>query len=664
MGEAGDMKEIFSWSSRFETGLKEVDQQHSKLVQLINQLALLSAERAEQPRLLSLLDELQDYTGYHFSTEETLMQQYALEPETTAAHLRAHESLREQIRIVRSVAEGAESQAATAIGRLLPFLTKWLIFHVLGTDMRMAHEIIALQQGQSPEQARQQSLASQTESLVIVLDALNELNDNLTRRSTELAETNQRLRYSEARYALAQRAARIGSWELDLTSMEMRWSDEVEPLFGFRLSDISRRFEAFMACVHPEDRQLIRDSIETVRQGHGAYELEHRVVWADGSIHWLAATGECIRGKADTADKLVGIVRDITEERAAQQRLRETNQQLSLSLASLERHAADLTRLNELNESLQSCLTAGEAYEVVEHALGRLNLGSGGALAITDPAPDTLRTVARWGDGARLSARFPTSACWGMRRGQRHTVHLADDGPACKHFDSAAGHAYICQPLRVLGDSLGLLTVRARPDCNDSEWARINHLASMVAESLKLALSNVRLREALHEQATRDPLTGLLNRRYLDEALPRELARCQREQRKLSLVMLDLDHFKQVNDRWGHEAGDAVLAQLADILQRQLRASDLACRFGGEEFIIVMPGASLSEARERIEKIARHVRETPIHLAHASLPPVTFSAGLAEAFRHGDNSESLLRAADQALYIAKAEGRDCLREAH
>ncbi|MDO6387188.1 MULTISPECIES: bacteriohemerythrin [unclassified Uliginosibacterium] len=663
MGDVTEMKDIFSWSARFETGLHEVDQQHARLVQLINELARISAGRSDPTRLLGLLDELQDYTGYHFRTEEDLMAKYALEPEATAAHIHAHESLREQVRIVREVAETAGLQAGVAIGRLLPFLTKWLIFHVLGTDMRMAQEVLARQRGESAETAHQLSIAGQTESLVIVLDALNDLNDNLTRRSSELTEAYQRLRISEARYAMAQRAARIGSWELDLDQLEMNWSDEVEPLFGFRLRDLSNRYEAFMACVHPDDRERISSHLEAVRSGTSLYELEHRVVWPDGSVHWLANTAECVRGEPGEALRLVGIVRDITEERAAQQQLRDTNQQLTLSLGALERHAADLTRLNELNESLQSCLNSSEAFEVVEHVLARLKIGSGGALSVLDAGNSELRTVARWGDGGHIAAHFACTSCWGMRRGQRHAVRLADEGPLCKHFEGSPPGATLCLPLRVLGDTLGLLSMHAPAECSETEWARINHLASMVAETLKLALSNVRLREALHEQATRDPLTGLLNRRYLDEALPRELARAAREHRKLAVVMLDLDHFKQVNDSWGHEAGDAVLAQLAITLRGHLRSSDLACRFGGEEFVVVMPGASLEEARERMEVVARSVRETPIHLAHATLPPVRFSAGLAEAFKHGSTAEELLRAADIALYAAKEAGRDCLREA-
>lgn len=658
-----ELKDVFVWSSRFETGLREVDLQHAKLVQMINALALIAVEGTNQPKLLRLLDELQDYAGYHFKTEEDLMAQYALNTEFIGEHVHAHESLTEQIRIVRKLAESAESNAGVAVWRLLPFLTKWLLFHVLGTDMRMAHEIIALQRGEPLQRAEEQALAQQSESLVIVLDALNDITDNLTRRTTQLQEANQRLRISEARYALAQRGARIGNWDLDLDSRDLRWSAEVDPLFGFRLRDFSHPFDGFMACVHPDDRSDFLEALETVRQGSNNFARQHRIVWADGSVHWLAMTGECLRGRLGESDRIVGIVRDVTDEKLAREQLQDTNAQLKLSLASVERHAADLTRLNELNEGLQSCLTTSEAFEVVEHTLSRLNLGSGGALAVQAIGADELKTVVRWGDANGMSAQFAASACWGMRRNQRHTLLRLTDGPVCKHFDALPSNPYLCYPLQVLGENLGLLTVSAPADVSEREWGRITHLSAMVAESLKLALSNVRLREALHEQAIRDPLTGLLNRRYLDETLPREIVRAQREHRPLSLVMLDLDHFKRVNDTWGHEAGDAVLVHLANILKQYLRSSDLACRFGGEEFVVVMLGANLTEARERIELIAKKMRETPIPLPHLTLPAVTFSAGLVQAELHGDSAELLLRNVDHALYAAKDAGRDCIHEA-
>jgi diguanylate cyclase (GGDEF)-like protein/hemerythrin-like metal-binding protein/PAS domain S-box-containing protein len=661
--ENSTLKDVFVWSSRFETGLREVDHQHANLVRMINSLSQLAIEGTTREGLVSLLDELQDYAGYHFKTEEDLMQRHALNRDFIASHVHAHQSLYEQIRIVRDLTLNPDTTVPAAIGRLLPFLMKWLLFHVLGTDMRMAHEIMALEQGQTPEIAMETALQRQSESLVVVLDALSEITDNLTRRTMLLQEVNQRLRISETRYALAQRAAHIGSWELDPVTRAFSWSEEAELLFGLRFNDFEHPFDGLMACVHPEDRGAILSEIERMRSGHQRFFVQHRIVQADGSIRWIAATGERLEEDAQNTVRVLGIVRDITEEKLAREQLQETNAQLKLSLAAVERHASDLTTLNDLNEGLQSCLNANEAFEVVEHTLSRLNLGCGGALAILPHGEKVLKVAARWGDGGGLLPTFDTSMCWAMRRGQRHLVRHATDGPVCKHFDPLPSGPHMCYPLLVLGETLGLLCVRTQAEIDDHEWERANHLASMVAESLKLALSNVRLRETLHEQAIRDPLTRLLNRRYLDETLPREITRARRERRPLSLVILDLDHFKNVNDTWGHEAGDAVLSHLATLLRQHLRASDLACRFGGEEFVVVMLGATLAEAHERIEELANHVRTEGITHGKLYLPPVTFSAGLVEVGPHGESAEQLLRAADRALYAAKEAGRDCLRDA-
>jgi diguanylate cyclase (GGDEF)-like protein/hemerythrin-like metal-binding protein/PAS domain S-box-containing protein len=657
-----NLKDVFVWSSRFETGLQDIDQQHSNLVQMINSLAQLAIEGATRETLVPLLVDLKNYARVHFQTEEDLMQHYELDADFVGAHIRAHQSLSEQIRIVCGLVDESETNAGAAVGRLLPLLTKWLLFHVLGTDMRMAHEIKALIHGESREQAEETAIAQQSESLVIVLDALNDITDNLTQRTTQLQETNQRLRVSEARYALAQRAAGIGSWELNPVTRDLSCSAETEPLFGFRLRSFKRPFDGLIACVAPEDRTSVLATIDSMCHGSSIFSIQYRIIWPDGSTHWISAIGERIAGNGEP-DRVVGIMRDITEEKLAREQLQDTNKQLKLSLASVERHAADLTTLIELNEGLQSCLNVSKAFEVVEHTLDRLSLGSGGALAVATNHTDGLKVMARWGNGGELLPTFANETCWSLRRGQRHVIRHASDGPMCKHFASPFANPYICQPLQVLGETLGLLCVRALPDVGEHEWERITHLTTMVAESLKLALANIKLRESLHEQAIRDPLTKLLNRRYLDETLPREIIRAQREHRALSLAMLDLDHFKMINDCWGHEAGDIVLAHIAAILLQYLRVSDLACRFGGEEFVVVMLGASITEAHKRVEEIADRVRAEPARLLQATLPVVTFSAGIAQAGLHGNSAEDLLRAADRALYTAKGAGRNCICEA-
>jgi diguanylate cyclase (GGDEF)-like protein len=170
--------------------------------------------------------------------------------------------------------------------------------------------------------------------------------------------------------------------------------------------------------------------------------------------------------------------------------------------------------------------------------------------------------------------------------------------------------------------------------------------------------------EELRQQAIRDPLTGLFNRRYLDETLPREIHRAMRDHESLAVVMIDLDHFKRFNDEWGHEAGDAVLLGVAEILLDGLRASDIACRYGGEELLLVMPGADVAEAVRRVTAISGEMRRLATRVMGRELPPITFSAGVATVPAHGDNAETLIRAADRALYMAKETGRDRIVVAH
>jgi len=188
--------------------------------------------------------------------------------------------------------------------------------------------------------------------------------------------------------------------------------------------------------------------------------------------------------------------------------------------------------------------------------------------------------------------------------------------------------------------------------------ARQTSLAVTVGEDIKLSLFNVRLREKLREQATRDPLTGLYNRRYLEESLERELHRTTREGVPLCVAMLDLDYLKQFNDTFGHEAGDRVLRELGRLLRDKLRKSDISCRFGGEEFVLVLPGSTLADARQRVEEMRLLVKGLQVRHDDQILGRLTVSAGVAGSPEHGSTAAELLHVADAALYSAKQAGRD------
>ena len=167
------------------------------------------------------------------------------------------------------------------------------------------------------------------------------------------------------------------------------------------------------------------------------------------------------------------------------------------------------------------------------------------------------------------------------------------------------------------------------------------------------------LQDQLREQAIRDPLTDLFNRRYLDETLERELSRAEREKYPLCIVMMDLDHFKTVNDVYGHEAGDVVLKSLAEKVMEQCRHGDFACRYGGEEFVLVMPNICIESTSRRARELHQNIEEMNITYGRFNLS-VTTSMGIACYPAHGTTKEELLRAADKALYRSKHSGRNCV----
>jgi diguanylate cyclase (GGDEF)-like protein/PAS domain S-box-containing protein len=475
---------------------------------------------------------------------------------------------------------------------------------------------------------------------------------------TEIQHLNEALASGRERYALAQRAAHIVTLDWDIESDRLQWSEEIEPLLGFAPGGFAHTYEAFLECVHPDDRAAVEQAVKAARKRGRSYHIEHRIVRPNGSVRWVLETGDVVRDAGNKAVRMIGIVQDITDRKRAEEALRQSHEQLTASLATLQIHTRDLTQVNEMNELLQTCLKEEEIHRVFGHMAHTLELGSGGLLAMHRPPGQGLQTVANWGHTEGMDMVFDPDDCWGLRRGQSYEPTLTTPRLYCAHFRPDPGMLNLCHPLVVQGETMGLISVRAPADIGDTAWLRIRQLSVTLGEALKLALSNIRLREALREQATRDPLTGLFNRRYLDETLPRELHACQRDDQPLALAMLDIDHFKQYNDTWGHEAGDLVLIEVSRILREHLRASDIACRYGGEELVAVMPRAELHEARERISRIANLVRNVELHIHDRPLPAVTFSAGIALAPRHGETADILLRAADQALYAAKQEGRD------
>jgi diguanylate cyclase (GGDEF)-like protein len=219
--------------------------------------------------------------------------------------------------------------------------------------------------------------------------------------------------------------------------------------------------------------------------------------------------------------------------------------------------------------------------------------------------------------------------------------------------------------LAAQGETLGVLCVEnwcgpggTAVEAGSDQGEVLERQATAAGERISLALANLRLREVLRAQSIRDPLTGLFNRRFMEESLDRELRRAMHGKEQLALLMVDIDHFKNFNDTFGHQAGDALLRALGNFLKESTRGQDIVCRYGGEEFVFVLPDASLDVARKRAELLREDVKKLNAQHGGQLLGAVTLSIGIAMCPDNGDSAGQLLKTADDALYRAKEAGRD------
>ncbi len=351
------------------------------------------------------------------------------------------------------------------------------------------------------------------------------------------------------------------------------------------------------------------------------------------------------------APLVICVLRDVRLQHAARHEITQVNERLSRSLAAHKALSETLGSLSDFGEMLQTCRTRPEAWPIVARMCERLLPGQSGAVYMATASKTALERVTAWGQMCPSKPIIALQECWALRRGKVHTCELAVcEGCMANPAPSRAGT--VCAPMIAMGGMIGVLQLSApsaEPD---------NGLLTAVVERISVAIATIRLREELGEQATRDSMTGLFNRRFLNEYLELELLRAMRDGRPLTVMMLDVDHFKRFNDTFGHKAGDLVLQEVAATLRAQTRGSDIACRFGGEELVVVSPETSCDQAMPRAEQIRKAIEDLIVIGEGQPLGKITISIGVASAPENGYDATELLRAADEALYAAKQAGRN------
>jgi diguanylate cyclase (GGDEF)-like protein len=346
-------------------------------------------------------------------------------------------------------------------------------------------------------------------------------------------------------------------------------------------------------------------------------------------------------------------------ERGVRQLLDRSTEQLRTALADVQQTSL----VNEMAQCLHAAATTEELYRITERFAARLFPASPGALWMMDSSGNVIEKVATWGTRPGGEIVQTADACFALRSGREHLVRSPQSSRVCSHAARDSEYSQVCVPVMIQSTRLGVLHLRGRAFPAEPFAVNEMRLIRMVTATIGLSLANVQLRESLRQQALRDPLTGMYNRRFLHEALELELRRAKRKGWPVGLVMIDIDNFKLFNDTYGHAAGDSLIRKVAESLQSTVRSNDVLCRYGGDEFCLIMPEASPMDIALWAARRRSGAERLSFEWEGKTLPFPTLSLGAA-AFPGCETSDALFRGADTALYAAKADGRDQLKSSH
>jgi diguanylate cyclase (GGDEF)-like protein/PAS domain S-box-containing protein len=445
------------------------------------------------------------------------------------------------------------------------------------------------------------------------------------------------------------------------------------------------RGSGWTVMVHPDDLPVCTEEWEGALRSGKPYEVQYRLRGKDGTYRWFLCRAKPIRGSEEKIVKWIGSCTDIEDQKRNQQvleeqilerttQLAEINTQLQNEMmekdfarneldrqnermmGELEKRTQRATMLAKMGELLQSCLNRDEVMAAALGYAPKIFPAVPGALAMLDGSRSVAEVAGSWSNCRVAAPVFDPVSCWALRTGHPHLVLAGDSTARCEHAADVQ-NTYLCTPILAQGETLGIVHFQATAEQPDLDASEIGFKTTFAGQ-IGLSIANIRLREALRAQSVRDGLTGLYNRRYLEELLAREVRRAARAAQSLGVIMLDLDHFKSFNDTYGHHAGDAVLRETGACLINSIRAEDFVCRFGGEEFVVILPTADLSATSARAERLRLKTKELTVLHQGKSMGMITISLGVAVFPEHGTSPKELMASADAALYEAKRNGRD------
>ena len=461
----------------------------------------------------------------------------------------------------------------------------------------------------------------------------------------------------EERLLLALESSQLGFWSWDLEKDLLQGNEMWAEMIGANSPQSNLNYSFWIERIHLDQREAVKRSHRALEEGEKTiHEMNFYLLHHDGTYKLVTERARVT--KVNHLGKIVEISGTISLQ--ADPTAEYSTAELTLPQASViqrsEHHNQEIALLNWLVEMLQLCSSTDEAFEVIASTLKRLFPMASGLLAQPNAEPDQLQVVVQWGAPSNKPMFF-ADECWALRRKFIHQVSDSNRQLLCKHILDPLPASSICIPMIVQENIVGLfyLCHQTNPHFFDTTTMQ---LVQAIADSAAVAMDNINLRESLRQQSIRDPLTRLFNRRYMEETLDREIKRAERAGYSLSLMLFDIDFFKQVNDVHGHQAGDTVLRDLGDVLISHTRADDVACRYGGEEFLTILPNTNRQTVLRKAENLRNMIKEMEWHFNVQKPTRITVSLGVAVFPFDGKTTQELLKIADAGLYRAKNEGRD------
>ncbi|MEH2288554.1 MAG: diguanylate cyclase [Nostoc sp.] len=449
----------------------------------------------------------------------------------------------------------------------------------------------------------------------------------------------------------------FGAYIKDDQSRVLYYNQELQSRFSLDPQEwVGKRNSEFFP--DPEEGRQIMENDQIVLKTLRPLKLieEVKMPGNDQPCYWLSFKFP-FSDYATGAWRIGGISIDITESIKTQRSLTDINRQLEEKTLKLEVKKGELIYLSDMADMLYSCESEDEVYQVVALTCSKLFPNMSGCINIIADSKNYVQMKSTWGPKISSKEVFSLSECWALRRGKLNLSSSCNAGLICSHLIPPVSGVHLCVPLFGKSEVTGILHIYTLEEINSED----QQIAEIIARYLAFTLNNLSIKQRLTYENLRDGMTQLFNQNYMQTITEQRLAEAERSGQPLSVIFIDIDDFKSYNSHYGHLTANIVLQELAKLLLKSIRSFDIACRWGGEEFVIVMPNMTLEALRKRVEQLRLDVEQMQLKDGDQILESITASFGIAVS-EPGITVKDFLNRANQAMLEAKRTGKNRVRE--